>query len=370
MAEKRTPFYDIHLQMGAEMIKGSADFMFPLSYKSAIEEHINARSNVGMQDLSTMGKLDIKGKEAEDLVNRLIVNDVSRIVSGQVIYSTICREDGGILDDITAYKFSDEHFMIISSTINRKKIYQWIKGHTKDSQTYVTDITGALALIAIQGPRSCEYLKSIVQNVEMDSLKYFHFTSAEFEGTEIIVSRTGFTGELGYELYIPCEEATIIWKKIIDTSSDFALSAYGIGAMQTLRLEKSYPLYGNDLNENYTPFHCGLDRWIKFDKGDFIGREALLRIQNDGPEERWVGLAVTGDVPAAVNDLVFDGKHKVGHVTYSNYCPTLDSVQAMAYLNSGCTQSDTELSIQIAGKSIFAKIEQTPFYDPEGLRLK
>jgi len=282
MVERRTPFYDIHVALGAEMIKGGGDFMFPKAYANPAEEHINTRTNVGMQDLSTMGEVDIKGPGAETLVNRLLVNDVADMVSGQVRYSTMCREDGGVIDDVTVYKYNGQHFMIVTGSGPRKKSAQWIATNASGAQAYVTDITAAIALPVVQGPRSREFLKTVVEEADLDSLEYFCFTKGRIGETEMIISRTGYTGELGYELYTPAEEAAVLWETLLEKGHDFGLKAYGVLAMQTLRLEKAYALYGNDLNENYTPFHVGLDRWIKFDKGEFIGREALLRVRDEG----------------------------------------------------------------------------------------
>ncbi len=282
MPERRTPLYENHLRMGAQMVKGGGDYLFPLTYGSPVEEHVNTRTNVGMQDLSTMGEVDIKGPGAERLINHLLVNEVRDLLPGQARYSTMCRDDGGVVDDITVYKFNDEHFMVVTSSGPRKKTARWIADHAIGTSTYVTDISPAIALPVVQGPRSRDFLKSVVQNADVDALKFFRFAPARINDTELLISRSGYTGELGYELYTPAEEAGALWDFLLQKGREFGLRAYGVTAMQSLRLEKAFPLYGNDISEERTPFHMGLDRWIRFDKRDFVGREALLRVQEQG----------------------------------------------------------------------------------------
>jgi aminomethyltransferase len=395
MPERRTPLYDNHVRQGARMVKGGGDFMFPLSYTSPIEEHINTRTNVGMQDLSTMGEVDIKGPGAERLINQLLVNEIRDLLPGQARYSTICREDGGVVDDITVYKFNDEHFMIVTSSGPRKKTARWIADHAIGTSTYITDITAAVALPVVQGPRSRDFLKSIVRDADVDALKFFRFTTARIGETELIISRSGYTGELGYELYTPADEAGALWESLLQSGREFGLQPYGVTAMQTLRLEKAFPLYGNDINEEYTPFHVGLDRWIRFDKRDFIGRAALLRVQERGIDTRWVGLVLQGEAPAAVNanvwsvgqvaateqqqfsgpeagapkDKVLPGE-QVGHVTYSNRGHTVGKLLALAYVKTSHSWPGCRLLVEINGRPVPATVTPTPFFDPQGARLR
>jgi aminomethyltransferase len=395
MAERRTPLYDNHLRLGAQMVKGGGDFMFPLSYTSPVEEHLNTRANIGMQDLSTMGEVDIKGPGAERLINQLLVNEIRDMHPGQARYSTMCNEEGGVVDDITVYKFNDEHFMIVTSSGPRKKTARWIADHAIGTSTYVADMTAAIALPVVQGPRSREFLKSVAQDVDLDRLTFFRFSTARIGETDLIISRSGYTGELGYELYTPAEEAGALWDHLLATGRAFGLKPYGVTAMQTLRLEKAFPLYGNDINENYSPFHMGLDRWIRFDKRDFIGRQALLRIQEQGLDERWVGLTVQGDVPAPVDakvysvgrvatseERMFSGPEagtskdkaqpgdEVGHVTYSNRGHSVGKILALAYVRASHSWPGSRLLIAIGDRYVPAVVTPTPFFDPQGARLR
>ena len=299
MTERRTPLYDFHLRSARNVVKGGGDFMYPTSYVSSVEEHLNVRRNAGMQDLSTMGEVDIKGPGAEKLVRRLLVNEVQDMEPGQLRYSTMCNEEGGIVDDVTAYKFDDEHFMVVLSSGPRVRNYRWISEHAEGSSAYVTDVTAAIALISVQGPLSRMYLKSVVEGVDLDALRFFRFAPGTIGGVEVIISRSGYTGELGYELYVPADQAGWLWEHILRSGKEFELRPYGVEAMQSLRIEKALPLYGPDISEEHTPFHLGLDRFIRFNKRDFIGREALLRAQERGLERRWVGLILESEVPAS-----------------------------------------------------------------------
>lgn len=395
MPERRTPLYENHLRMGAQMVKGGGDYLFPLTYGSPVEEHVNTRTNVGMQDLSTMGEVDIKGPGAERLINHLLVNEVRDLLPGQARYSTMCRDDGGVVDDITVYKFNDEHFMVVTSSGPRKKTARWIADHAIGTSTYVTDISPAIALPVVQGPRSRDFLKSVVQNADVDALKFFRFAPARINDTELLISRSGYTGELGYELYTPAEEAGALWDFLLQKGREFGLRAYGVTAMQSLRLEKAFPLYGNDISEERTPFHMGLDRWIRFDKRDFVGREALLRVQEQGISERWVGLTIQGDLPAAAlakvwsigavtpgDEKVLSGAEagtlkdrvlpadEIGHVTFSDRGHTVGKTLALAYVRTSHAWPGSRVLVDVRGKPVPATVTPTPFFDPQGARLR
>ncbi len=370
--------------------------MVPLAYTSTVDEHLNVRKNVGMQDLSSMGEIDVKGPGAERLLRRLLVNEIADMEPGQLRYSTMCNDAGGIVDDITVYKFTDEHFMVVTSSGPRPKTARWIAERAAGASAYATDITGGIALLVVQGPRSRSYLKTVVEDADLDRLTFFRFTPARVAGIDLLVSRSGYTGELGYELYTPAEQALVLWEQILRTSREFNLQPYGIGAMQSLRIEKAYPLYGADLNEDYTPFHAGLDRFIVFEKRDFVGRDALLRIRERGLERRWVGLAVESEVPAAAGDKVYSvsdvatfrgkmvsggeagayrdtllpGEQQVGHVTCSATGHTVGKMLAMAYLNTAHSWPGNTLIVESNGRPVVARVSATPFFDPQNARIR
>lgn len=395
MPERRSPLYDNHLRLGAQMVRGGGDYVFPLSYSSPVEEHINTRTNVGMQDLSSMGEVDIKGPGAERLINQLLVNEIRDLEPGRLRYSSMCNHEGGLIDDVTVYKFSDEHFMIVTSSAPRKKTARWIAEQAIGTSAYVTDISAAIALPVVQGPRSREFLASLVQDADLERLRYFHFTTGRISDTELVISRSGYTGELGYELYTPAEEAGALWDHLIQAGRAYGLKPYGVAAMHTLRLEKGLVLYGADVDESHTPFHVGLDRWIRFDKRSFIGREALLRIQERGVEERWVGLVLQGEVPATAGagvfsigqvatteERVFSGPEsgstkdrllpgeQIGRVTVSGRGHSVGKTLAMAHLRTSHAWPGSRVLVQIGEHHVLATVTPTPFFDPQGARLR
>jgi aminomethyltransferase len=397
MPERRTPLFDYHVRH-AEMVRGGGDFFFPLAYTSPVEEHLNTRQNAGMQDLSTMGEVDLKGPGAERLINRLLVNEVRDLLPGQVRYSTLCNEQGGIVDDVTVYKFHDEHFMIVTSSAPRKKSARWIGEHAIGHSAYATDLTGAIALISVQGPRSRDLLQALATgNSELGTLKFFHFTSAAINDTQLIVSRSGYTGELGYELYVPSEEALGVWEFLLRSGRDFGLRPYGTAAMQSLRIEKALPLAGPDIpdDESRTPFHVGLDRWIRFDKPDFVGREALLRQQEMGVSERWVGLHMESEIaPRAGAAVMAVGEiapqrrvrksgarageaieprsagAQLGVVTSAARGHSVGKLLALAYMQTTHAFPGAQVMVDVEGEPRPAKVVPTPFFDPAGQRMR
>lgn len=395
MAERRSPFYDYHLRHAGQLVKGGGDYMFPVAYTSGVDEHLNTRTNVGVQDISSMGEVDIKGPGAERLLNRLVVNDIANMEPGQMRYTTMCNENGGIVDDITVYKFNDEHFMIVTSSAPRKKAVRWLAEQSVGTSSYVTEISGAVALAVIQGPRSREFLRSVAEGVDLNKLPFFRFTPSTINDTELLLSRSGYTGELGYELYIPAEDAGGVWEFLLKKGKEFGLQPYGVLAMQSLRMEKAFPLYGPDMNDEVTPFHVGLDRWIRFDKREFVGREALLRVQETGIQERWVGLILEGNAPANANDPIhsisdvasFRRKKRsgseagestdaaapgeqIGRITSSTKGHSVDKMLALGYVRTSHAWPGSKLLVLTGGRSVVATVTQTPFFDPTGARIR
>lgn len=395
MTDRRTPLYDIHVRTASKMVKGGGDYLYPLGYASPVEEHINTRTNVGMQDLSTMGEVDIKGPGAERLINRLLVNEIRDMHPGQVRYSTMCNENGGIVDDITVYKFGDEHFMIVTSSGPRKKTARWVADHAVGMSAYVTDLSGAIGFISVQGPRSFDFLVDLVEETDLDQLKFFRFTTGVIHDSEVLISRSGYTGELGYELYIPAEETIGIWEFLLSQKKDYGLMPYGVAAMQSLRIEKAFPLYGPDIDESRTPFEVGLNRWIRFDKREFVGREALLGLQDMGLQERWVGIELSGKSPAKTGDRIFSiadistfrekmytGSEAgdtfdiekvgapVGTVTSSAVGHSVEKVLALGYVQVSHAWPGSQLLVEVNDRPTLGKVVDTPFFDPGNVRLR
>lgn len=395
MTERRTPLYDIHLRTASKMVKGGGDYLYPLSYTSPVEEHTNTRTNIGMQDLSTMGEVDVKGPGAERLLNRLVVNELRDMHPGQVRYTSMCNEEGGIVDDITVYKFGDEHFMVVTSSGPRKKTARWIADHSVGMSAYVTDLSGAVGFLSVQGPRSIQLLADVVEDVDIEVLKFFRFTDAVINGTEVLISRSGYTGELGYELYIPSEETARIWEYLLNLKKNYGLMPYGVAAMQSLRIEKAFPLYGPDIDETRTPFEVGLHRWIRFDKRDFVGRDALLQLQDFGLQRRWVGFELEGNSPAKTGDRIFSiadistfrekmysGSEagdsfdlekagvEIGTVTSSARGHTVGKVLGLGYIQVSHAWLGNRILVEVNDKPTLAKVVETPFFDRDNVRMR
>lgn len=398
MAERRTPIYDYHLSHAGKMVKGGGDYMFPITYTSPVEEHENVRTNVGLQDLTSMGQVDIQGPGAERLVSRLLVGPVFNLHPGQIRYATICTEDGLIVDDVTAYKFNDEHFMIVTSSAPRKDTYRWISEHAQGMRgAYVNDLSGAIALLSVQGPRSRDFLQSVAQDTDtFMELRFFRFCANNINGTELLISRSGYTGELGYELYVPAEEAMSVWDLLLAAGQDYGLLPYGVTAMQSLRIEKALPLAGPDINGTQNPFQVGLGRWIDFKKREFVGRDALLQMQDQGLSDRWIGLTLDSNIPARHGDPIYSiadistfrekmftgaeagdffdreiaGTTEIGYVTSSAKGHSVGHMLALGYVSVSHSWPGANMLINIDGRPTLAQVTNTPFFDAGGNRMR
>ena len=366
MPLRRTPFYALASALGAQMGPVGGGFVNAHHYGDVRGEHLNTRAHVGVQDLSTMGKIDVKGPEAEALVNHLIVNDAAAMRVGAARYASVCAPDGGIMDDLTVFRLAEEHFLIVSGSRNRLKIRDWALQHAQGRRAYVTDITAAIAFPTVQGPKSRALLQRLIPDADLTALKRWSFTWGHFGETKVMISRTGVTGELGFELFVPSDEAAGVWNGLLTVGGAYGLRPYGVQAMFTLGLEKLYPAHGIDMDETLTPFHVGTDAFIKFDKGDFIGREALLRVRDAGVATAWVGLRMEGDIPAAERAAVMADGRQIGHVTYSDHGYSVGAVLASAHVEKGDAVEGAE--VMVGG--VKARISLRAFVDPEGTRLR
>jgi len=366
MPLRRTPFHALASAMGAQMGPVGGGFLNVHSYGDVAAEHLNTRRNVGLQDLSTMGKIDIKGPDAEALVNHLIVNDAAAMRPGQARYASVCAPDGGIMDDLTVFRLAEEHFLIVSGSRNRLKMRDWFFSHASGRRAYVTDQTAAIAFPTIQGPKSRALLQSVIEDADLTALKRWSFTYGTVDGTRVMISRTGVTGELGFELFVPADEAAGVWNTLFAAGGAFGLRPYGVKAMFTLGLEKLYPAHGIDMDETNTPFHVGTDAFIKFDKGDFIGREALVRLRDQGAPTAWVGLSLTSDSPAPDFTPVMLNGQQIGHITYSDHGYSVGHVLATAHIAREFAVEGQ--AVTVLGQP--ATVARKAFFDAQGLRLR
>lgn len=366
MTLRRTPFHALASAIGAQMGPVGGGFLNAQSFGDVQAEHLNTRAKVGVQDLSTMGKIDIKGPDAEPLVNHLVVNNAAAMTPGQARYASVCAPDGGIMDDLTLFRLADEHFLVVTGSRNRLKMRDWFLTHAEGRRAYVTDLTAAIAFPTIQGPNSRSLLQALIEDADLTGLKRWHFSFGTLDGTRVMISRTGVTGELGFELFVPADEAAGVWNALFAAGGAFGLRPYGVKAMFTLGLEKLYPAHGIDMDETITPFHVGTDAFVKFDKGDFIGREALLRVRDRGAPTAWVGLTLAGDTPAPDLTPVLVGGRKIGHITYSDHGFSVGKVLATAHIKREFALEGQ--IVTVLGQP--ATVARKPFFDPEGARLR
>lgn len=354
----KTPFYDIHRSFGAKMLNFHG-WEMPLHYSSGIlNEHLNTRTNVSLFDVSHMGRFEVKGTDAYDCLQTLVTNDISKLNNNMALYSPICYENGGIIDDLIIYMFNPEKFLIVVNASNREKDLEWIIKHLK-SATIVDDITDKIALLALQGPLAQNILeKAAIVDLNLNQLKPFNFTITNIFGRECIISRTGYTGEDGFELFFDSSKIEI-WDKLIQLGSKINIKPAGLGARDTLRLEAGLMLYGNDMNENTTPLEVPLKWTVKFEKNDFIGKKALI---NQQINRKLVGFEVLEKRVARHRNEVLMNSKKIGFVTSGTFSPTLKKSIGFCFVPIYVNPNDL-IEINIGGKLYKAKVlSSTRFY--------
>ena len=362
MAEK-TPFYNIHRDLNAKIINFGG-FEMPVQYTSIRDEHNAVRENAGIFDVSHMGEFFVEGDKAEAFLQRMTINDVSKLVPGSAQYTVMCYDNGGIVDDLIIYMIREGQYMLVVNASNRKKDFDWLKAHCP-SDVDLTNKSDDYCLLAIQGPKSVDLLQALTP-VNLSDIKFYHFTTGEFAGyDDIILSATGYTGEKGFEIYFDKNKVdpTTVWNKIMDAGKTYHLKPVGLGARDTLRLEMGYALYGNDISKDTNPLEAGLGWLTKLDKGDFIGKDALLKAKENGLERKLVGL-ITDDkraIPRSHYDITDEGGATLGEVTSGGLSITTGKGIAMGYVVIDFSKPDSQVFITIRGKSQPATVVRPPF---------
>ncbi len=355
----RTVCYPWHVAHGGRMVD-FAGWEMPVQYTSIIAEHQAVRRAVGLFDIAHMGRFKFTGPDACALLDRLLSNDVSRLTSGEVRYSLVTDENGGILDDVLVYRFSSFYLLVVNAS-NRLKIAQWIAGHSAGFQVDVQDQTLETFMLAVQGPRALDLIHPHAK-AELGDLRYYTGCEAMVFGRPAVVSRTGYTGEDGFELIVAAADGPEIWHRLIADGREFGVEPCGLGARDTLRLEAGMPLYGHELTENVDPFTAGLSFAVKLDAKDFVGRAALEMIRADGPRRKRAGLVLSGKRIAREGAVVYSGEREVGKVTSGTFSPTLQKSIAMAYLALESAMPGAAVEIDVRGKREPATVVRLPFY--------
>jgi aminomethyltransferase len=356
---KTTPLTDTHIALGAKMVD-FAGFYMPVRYSSDLDEHHCVRNAVGMFDVSHMGEFILKGEKALPLLQKIVSNDVSKLERGQALYGYLPNETGGIVDDLLVYHLDDGHYMCVVNAGNIDKDWAWFNQHNTEGAE-LHNISENTALLAIQGPKAAEALQSLT-DVDLASIPYYRFVRGNFAGVDnVIISATGYTGAGGFELYFNKAHAVDIWNKILETGKPFGLQPIGLGARDTLRLEKGFCLYGNDIDDTTSPLEAGLGWVTKFNK-DFIAKEILLQQKADGLKHKLVGFTMVDRGIPRGHYLIKDANgNEIGHVTSGTQSPTLGYGVGLGYVETVFSAVDSEIYIDIRGKLLKAKVVKLPF---------
>jgi aminomethyltransferase len=356
---KRTPFFEKHVANGGRIVP-FAGYEMPVQFRGIIPEHTRVRTTVGVFDVSHMGRVEIRGKDAFKFTNRVTTNDVNACALLQAQYSIFCYPDGGIVDDLLVYNLGDYTLLVINGA-NHDKDVKWLKDNLQ-GDARIIDVTDEMAQLAIQGPKSEPVMQKLV-DIKLDDIKFYWSNWCQLAGVKTLISRTGYTGEDGFEIYFPASAGAKIWDAVMTAGKEFEIEPIGLGARDTLRLEMKYSLYGNDIDQTTNPLEAILGWVTKLDKPDgFIGSDALKKVKTEGVKRKLIGFEMDGnEIPRPHYDILFKGA-KVGHVTSGTMSPSLKKGIGLGYADVPNTAVGTEIEIAGRGRKAPATIVTTPFY--------
>lgn len=365
---RKTPLYDRHIALGGRMTP-FAGYEMPLRYPDGtLEEHRAVRQEAGLFDVSHMGEILVRGPHAAACVQYLVTNEAMSLQSGQAVYTCMCREDGGIIDDLIVYRLAEDEYLLVVNAANREKDFMWMI-RNNPSKAIIEDLSDEVALIAVQGPRARAITEAAIGE-DLHDLKPFRFRRVSggcFEGARFsIVSATGYTGEAGVEIYCDTELAGSVWDRICKAGTDKGLKPAGLGARDTLRMEAAFRLYGNDITEETNPVEAGLGRFVRMDKDDFIGKTALERVRSEGPSRKLVAFIVReqGAIPRNGYSISTAAGPDTGVVTSGTQSPMLGRGIGLGYVpnDPACAIPDSEISIAIRSRAIRALVKKPPLH--------
>lgn len=360
----KTPLYDAHVALKAKMVPFGG-WLMPVSYEGVLAEHKTVREACGIFDVSHMGEVRVKGPEAARFLQWITINDITKLKIGGGQYSALLNEHGGMIDDLIIYRLGDDEFFICVNASNRAKDFAWIKEKSKSFNVSVFDESDSWSQIAIQGPKSREVLGALLndaQNTAMASLAYTNIMPATISGKPSLIARTGYTGEFGFEIYIPSTVAHATWMALLEMSPKYGVKPIGLGARDTLRLEACYLLYGNDMNDSVSPLEAGIAWATKIDKGDFIGKAALIEQKNSGLKKQIVAFKMTEDgIPRHGMRVYSEDSTMTGEVTSGSVLPTVGGSGGMALVDVNFKEGD-QFFVDVRGSRKRAKIVKRPLY--------
>lgn len=358
---KRTPLFPIYAQYGARTVDFGG-WELPVQFSSIMEEHEAVRNRAGIFDVSHMGEISIKGKDAYRLIQHLITNDISKLEIGQAIYSPMCYPDGGVIDDLLIYRLDEDDYMLVVNASNTDKDMEWIEKHI-EGEVVVQNISDSISLVALQGPLAETILQTITEQ-NLAEIGFFRFkNNIDVASRNALVSRSGYTGEDGFEIYCNPNDVTEIWNKIIEVGKPDGLLPCGLGSRDTLRFEAKLPLYGQELGPNITPYESGLGMWVKLDKEiDFIGKDVLKAQKENGIPRKIVGIEMIDRGIPRHGYPVYVDEELVGEVTTGTQSPTLKKSVGLILIKSDLAKEGQTVFVEIRGKKVEAVIVKTPFY--------
>jgi len=355
----RTPLYDRHTALGAKMVDFHG-FQMPVQYSGIQDEHRKVRTGVGMFDISHMGEFEIWGQDAFEYVQRMVTNDAGQLKIFQVQYTGLCYEHGGLVDDLTLYRFPDHYLMVVNAS-NIPKDLDWLEQHVA-GDVEIRNRSEEFSLIALQGPKSEAALRSLTSS-DLERIAFYWFVPGEVAGVPAVISRTGYTGEDGFEIYIDDPQGAVtVWDALMEAGESVGIVPVGLGARDSLRLEVGYNLYGNDIWEETTPLEARMAWVVKLEKGDFLGREAMMKQKEEGLSRRLVGLELRGQAFPRPGYPVLRGDAEIGQVTSGTVGPSVGVPIAMAYVPTELAGKGSELIVDCRGREVEATVVGLPFY--------
>jgi aminomethyltransferase len=361
---KRTPLYQAHIDLGGKMVDFGG-WNMPVQYTSGvIEEHMRTRTQAGLFDVSHMGEIWVEGEDAISFVNRLTTNDVTQLVDGQAHYSALTNENGGVVDDLLVYRFDRDKLLLVVNASTTDKDWAWITSHKGDDNITLTNASADYCQIAVQGPLAKVTLEKLT-DTDLDEIKYYHFTTGLVDGIDSIISRTGYTGEDGFEVYAPADTARQIWDRLLDAGNfggEKGITPAGLAARNTLRLEAGMSLYGHELSDEITPLEANLGWIVKLKKGDFTGSDKIAAQKEKGVTRKLVGFEMRDRGIARDDFDVYVDDKKVGRVTSGSPAPFLQKNIGLAFVPVEFANVGQELKIDVRGKHLTAEVVPVPFY--------
>lgn len=361
---KKTPLNAAHRALGGKMVDfGGWDM--PVQYPAGvIEEHIATRTRAGLFDVSHMGEIWVEGPDAIPFVNRITTNDVTKLVDGQAHYSALPNEDGGVVDDLLVYRFAEDRLLLVVNAGTTDKDWEWINKNKGNENISLRNASSEYCQIAIQGPKAVEILQKLTET-ELSPIGYYHFTEGKVDGVDAIISRTGYTGEDGFEVYAAADRAEQLWNKLLETGKEHGILPCGLAARNTLRLESAMSLYGHELSDEISTLEANLGWITKLQKGDFIGRDQIAPLKENGLTRKLIGFEMKEPGIARDGFDIYVGDEKVGVVTSGSPAPFLKKNIGLAFLPPEFANVGQEIRIDVRGKRLAAEVVPTPFYKRE-----